>query len=120
MSTTSAEKKSRVAVVQSDPQQSQGKNIYGTRALPTAWLSEGRRKSISIVDAGNGATPDEFHRPKRTTRSVSPSGSFRYILPFNSHREQKRRNIQQGSVERRQEIPMKVSDSPVYTTSEYF
>ena len=74
-----------------------------------------RKRSVSVIDLQQPSTV-EFRRPRRTTRSISPTGSFRYILPFNSHREQKRRNLEQTSLGNRQDVPITITKSPMYNS----
>ena len=89
--------------------------MYATRAVPLYPSTSKRRRSISVIDLQDQPSSNEFHRPRRTTRSVSPENSFRYILPFNSHREQKRRNFEQTSLGNRQDVPITITKSPMYS-----
>ncbi|UJR35334.1 hypothetical protein I4U23_028095, partial [Adineta vaga] len=89
--------------------------IYGA-AIPPATLS---KRSISVIDLQDQPSTIEFRRPRRTSRSVSPSGSFRYILPFNSHREQKQRHYEPTSLGNRQDIPISVMKSPMYSEDSF-
>lgn len=93
---------------------------YATSAAPYPFAKRGRKQSVSVIDLQEPPSTAEFPRPRRTARSVSPSNSFRYILPFNSHREQKRRAMEQTSLGNRQDVPITVAKSPMYTNGEYF
>lgn len=96
---------------------------YATRAAPQILSDRGRKQSISVINLNDSSSPmpTEFFRPRRTTRSASPSNSFRYILPFNSQREQKRRSVEGTSLGNRQEVPITtVTESPMYRPNEYF
>ena len=73
------------------------------------------KRSISVIDLNDQPSTIEFRRPRRATISVSPSSSFRYILPFNSHREQKQRNYEPTSLGNRQDVPITVTKSPMYS-----
>ena len=73
-----------------------------------------RKHSVSIIDLQDPPSTNEFRRPKRTTRSVSPANSFRYILPFHSKREEKNSNVEQTSLGNRQNVPITVTKSPMY------
>lgn len=84
---------------------------YALRAAPLPFSKHARRRSVSVIDLQGQPSTIEFRRPRRTSRSASPANSFRYILPFNSQREQKRRN--------REEIPITITKSPMYNEN-YF
>jgi hypothetical protein len=84
---------------------------YVTRAAPDPLP----KRSVSVIDLQEQPSTVEFRRPRRTARSVSPSNSFRYILPFNSHREQKRKNFEPTSLGNRQDVPITVTNSPMYS-----
>ncbi len=94
---------------------SKNEPIYATRAAPYPSSKRRRRRSVSVIDLQGQPSSGEFRRPKRTTRSVSSTNSFRYILPFNSHREQKRRNVEQTSLGNRQDVPITITKSPMYS-----
>ncbi|CAF3387595.1 unnamed protein product [Rotaria sp. Silwood1] len=87
--------------------------VYGTH--PIFYPLSKRKHSVSIIDLQGQPSIREFRRPKRTARSVSPSNSFRYILPFNSQREQKKTNIEQTSLGNRQNVPITTTKSPMYS-----
>ena len=118
-----AERHPGSVVVRDTHQLNDVRRPYATRAAPDTLSDRGRKQSISVINLNDSssATPTEFFRPRRTTRSASPSNSFRYILPFNSQREQKRRTIEGTSLGNRQEVPITtVTDSPMYRPTEYF
>ncbi|CAF3318529.1 unnamed protein product [Rotaria socialis] len=73
-----------------------------------------RKHAVSIINLQDPPSTNEFRRPKRTTRSVSPANSFRYILPFHSKREEKISNLEQTSLGNRQNVPITVAKSPMY------
>ncbi|CAF2104402.1 unnamed protein product [Rotaria magnacalcarata] len=75
-----------------------------------------RKHSISIINLQDPPSTKEFRRPKRTTRSVSPANSFRYILPFHSKREEEIYNFEQASLGNRQNVPITVTRSPMYNS----
>jgi hypothetical protein len=87
---------------------------YATRSAPYPFSTRAPKRSVSVIDLTEQPSTVEFRRPRRTARSVSPSNSFRYILPFNSHREQKRRNFEQTSLGNRQDVPITTTKSPMY------
>lgn len=93
--------------------------LYATRAAPFPFSKRARRRSVSVIDLQGQPSTTEFRRPRRTGRSASPANSFRYILPFNSQREQKRRNNGQTSLGNREEVPITVTKSPMYNEN-YF
>ncbi|CAF1204774.1 unnamed protein product [Adineta ricciae] len=102
-------------VVQDIHQLGKSEPMYAMSAAPYT-LS---KRSISVIDLNDQPSTIEFRRPRRATRSVSPSNSFRYILPFNSHREQKQRNYEPTSLGNRQDVPITVTKSPMYS-EDYF
>lgn len=83
--------------------------VYATRAVPHSSLTN-RKHSISVINLSNTPRDATFHRPRRTVRSVSPSSSFRYILPFNSTRQR-----EQTSLGNRQDVPITITKSPMYS-----
>jgi hypothetical protein len=116
----SAEHHAATVVVQDTHHAGDERRPYATRAAPESLSNDGRKHSVSVVDVHDPSSTVEFHRPRRTTRSVSPSSSFRYILPFNSERDQSRRTTEETSLGNRQNVPITVTTSPMYTKSEYF
>ncbi|CAF4198402.1 unnamed protein product, partial [Adineta steineri] len=98
-------------VVQDIHHVSKNESVYATGAAPYP----SSRRSISVIDLQDQPSTIEFRRPHRTSRSVSPSNTFRYILPFNSHREEKQRNHEQTSLGNRQDVPITVTKSPMYS-----
>jgi len=111
----SAEENSSSVVIQDVYHAPNNEPIYVTRAVPYASPRRTRKRSVSVIDLQEQPSTVEFNRPRRTTRSVSPENTFRYILPFNSHREQKRRNVEQTSLGNRQDVPITIAKSPMYT-----
>lgn len=91
----------------------QNEPVYATQGFLEPSLK--RRRSVSVIDVSNQPTQVTFHRPKRTARSVSPSNSFRYILPFNSAREKKHGDFEATSLGNRQDVPVTITKSPMYS-----
>lgn len=108
----SAERNPSSVVIQDVQHRSKNEPVYGTHARPYS-LSKGKH-SISVIDLNDQPSTLEFRRPKRTTRSVSPANSFRYILPFNSPREQKETHFEETSLGNRQNVPITITKSPMY------
>lgn len=106
----SAERNSSSVVVKDLHHGAKNERGYALRAAPLPFSKHARRRSVSVIDLqGQQPSTIEFRRPRRTSRSASPANSFRYILPFNSQREQKRRN--------RESVP--ITKSPMYNEN-YF
>ncbi|CAF3582391.1 unnamed protein product [Rotaria sordida] len=107
-----AERNSSSVVIHDVQHVSNNEPIYGTH--PILYPLSKRKHSVSVIDLQDQPSTREFRRPKRTTRSVSPSNSFRYILPFNSQREQKTKNFEQTSLGNTQNVPITITKSPMY------
>ena len=97
-------------IIQDVNYSSKNKLGYVPTALPYP-LSK-RKRFVSVIDLHEQSPlPTEFRRPKRTTRSVSPSSTFRHILPLNSQHEQESTSSERISSRSQQKVPIKV---PMY------
>lgn len=110
----SAERNASTVVMQNVQHIPNNEPIYVTRGKTEPYTK--RKYSVSVVDLQEPPLSNEFRRPKRTARSVSPSNSFRYILPFHSQREQEKTNLEETSLGNRQNVPMTVKNSPMYVS----